>query len=92
MSDEFTFSTEELARWLDKKYSRHGEIEDGLAAERLRTLQARVDELKGLQPFIEEIWFAHRDKDSEEYNECDTGECCWCEETRKILANSEVVT
>ena len=55
-------------------------------------LQARVDELEGLRSFIEEIWFAHRDKDSEEYNECEIAECCWCEKTREALSNSEVET
>ena len=37
---EFELSTDELIRWLDKKYSRHGEIEDGLAAERLKLLSS----------------------------------------------------
>ena len=39
---EFELSTDELIRWLNKKYSRHGEIEDGLAAERLKLLSSEV--------------------------------------------------
>ena len=43
---EFELSTDELIRWLDKKYSRHGEIEDGLAAERLRSLSCEGELIK----------------------------------------------
>ena len=57
----------------------------------IRKLQARVSELERLRPFIEEIWFAHRDKQSEEYNECEIEECCWCEETRKALQGDKKV-
>jgi len=42
------FSTDELVRWLQAKYRRHGEIEDGIAAERLKSLTtegARKEEI-----------------------------------------------
>lgn len=45
--DEFPeFSTDELVHWLQAKYRRHGEIEDGVAAERLKSLTAEVSDLE----------------------------------------------
>jgi len=40
MDDFPEFTTDELIKWLQAKYRRHGEIEDGVAAERLKTLSA----------------------------------------------------
>lgn len=45
MSDSL-FSTESLIGWLEKKYSRHGEIEDSMAAARLHTLTTEVSDLR----------------------------------------------
>ncbi len=44
MDDFPEFSTDELLRWLDAKYSRHGEIEDGVAAVRLRSLTDEIEQ------------------------------------------------
>ena len=38
MNDFPEFSTDELVCWLQAKYRRHSEIEDGVAAERLKSL------------------------------------------------------
>lgn len=38
-------STDELVRWLENKYRRHGEIEDGVAARRLQVLVSKLDRL-----------------------------------------------
>jgi len=47
MTDDFPeISTDELVRWLQKKYRRHGEIEDGVAAERLKSQSAEVSRLE----------------------------------------------
>jgi hypothetical protein len=47
MSDDvMQVPTKELIVWLNKKYSRHGEIEDGLAAERLHTLTTERERLR----------------------------------------------
>ena len=38
-----------------------------------------------LKPYLEEIWAAHRDPQSSEYNQCEKDECAWCTETRSLL-------
>lgn len=47
------FSADELVSWLQAKYRQHGEIEDGVAAERLKSLTAEVSVLRtGLENLI----------------------------------------
>ncbi len=48
MMDDFPeIGTDELVHWLQAKYRRHGEIEDGVAAERLKSLTTKVERLSG---------------------------------------------
>lgn len=42
--------------------------------------------LATLAEHVQEIRRAHRDKDSPDYNECETAECAWCEDTQRALA------
>lgn len=52
MSEFPEFSTDELVRWLQAKYRRHSEIEDGVAAERLKELAAEVINLRELASMV----------------------------------------
>jgi hypothetical protein len=54
-------------------------------ASALAASEARVE---ALEPYIQEIWFEHRDHDGPGYNECDKPgeECAWCAGTRAALA------
>jgi hypothetical protein len=60
--------------------SREVELYDALAASEARA--------EALEPYIQEIWFEHRDHDGPGYNECDKPgeECAWCAGTRAALA------
>lgn len=43
-------------------------------------------DVRPLLVIIKETMQAHRDKDSNEYNECDDGQCHWCEIAATFLA------
>lgn len=43
-----SINTDELVRWLENKYRRHGEIADGVAAFRLARLKAENERLSKL--------------------------------------------
>jgi len=52
MDDFPEISTDELVGWLQKKYRRHGEIEDGVAAERLKSLTTEHQVMREALEFI----------------------------------------
>ena len=49
------FSTDELVSWLQAKYRRHGEIEDGVAAERLQLLSAENKVMRDALKYIDDV-------------------------------------
>ena len=66
MNDFPEFSTDELVRWLQAKYRRHGEIEDGVAAERLKSLSAELGHAKAFgKATHESLQLARKDLERE---------------------------
>lgn len=60
MSDQFPeFSTDELVTWLQAKYRRHGEVEDGVAAERLKALTTEGAKLERIRKAADALWRLH---------------------------------
>lgn len=59
----------------------HEEKEEAI---RKLTMQQRDNELRlaVLSALVKEVATQHRDPNSPEYNECDKGECLWCEAAR----------
>ena len=39
-----------------------------------------------LEELLKEIWEVHADPADLLYNECDTAECAWCEDSKKVIA------
>ena len=42
-------------------------------------------DLRALKELLQEIWIAHMDKDSPDYNACEDGPCQWCVETERLV-------
>ena len=43
------------------------------------------EDMVRLVDLVREVMFWHRDKESSDYNECDTAPCHWCERAQKAI-------
>jgi len=54
-------------------------------AEYVRQMETEIEQLKANKDLVREVMFWHRDKESSDYNECDTAPCHWCERAQKVI-------
>lgn len=54
-------------------------------SEQSKSVEDTVEPLVRLVALVREVMFWHRDKESVDYNECETLPCRWCEEAQKAI-------
>lgn len=74
---------ETTAKWFDRVRSLSAQVEQQQA--RIRVLEAALKKAHGL---LDEVYNAHRDKESADYNECESVPCQWCSEVDEVRAST----